>query len=559
MAAPEESMEIELRDYFQVITRRWPVIVVATLVVVVVAAVITFTQTSRYRAEAEVQIREPLVASSLVADPAAAMPNMASNLRQARASAVTDEVRAVVGDEPSLNVRGDEDEDLVTFSVISSDPDLAAEAANLHAEAFVEHRREALLDEYGSTLDLLQERRSEMEDDLAEMRDDLATAEAAVDPDSPNRNFELDRLRADHSRRAQPLEDDLRRTVSQIDEVAMLADFMRSDGAELSTTASAPGSPFEPARRRNLAVALVVGLLLGVGAAFGFEYLDRSVRTPRDLDRAVPGLPVLATVPVLDRDPADLAMRDHPRSPSAEAYRVLRASLAPVVGDETGHTLGVAGVLPGCGATTTAANLALVAARAGRRVVLIDCDLRQPSLHHRFGLDNEVGLTSVLRGDASLEAAAHRLTEDPSLVVITSGPVPADPAELLAGTRATSFLTSVAGQADLVLLDLPPVLAAADVFAVAPQLDGALVVVAAGETSDDDLVETVIELDRSGVNIVGAVLNRGRSARHDTYRAAPSPSARPAPEPRRAASDDWGSLPQRDPVATATITSTGDD
>lgn len=519
MAPERDPGEIELRDYLQVLARRWLVIAVVVIVVIAAAALMTFTQQARYRAEAEVQIREPLATAAVGAEAAVALPEIGDEVRIARSTGVTDEVRDAFGSEPALSVRSDEDESLVIVRAVSEDPALAADAANLHAQTFLEHRREALLDEYRFTLDLLEERDSELADDLTELRDDLAEAEAGVDPDSPNRSFEIDRIRADHDRRAQPIEDEQRRVDEQMAELRLLSEFVATDGAQVVTSATEPGSPFEPTTTRNLAVAVAVGLFLGVAAAFALEFLDRSIRTPADLERAALGLPVLATIPTFESSPSgsELAMRDHPRSPSAESYRVLRASLRTAIGDEPSRTLGVLGVAPDAGATTTAANVALAWARSGHRVVLIDADLRRPRMHHLFGLDNELGLTSVLRDDTGLDAVAHRLGDDTDLVVVPAGPLPTDPAELLGGTGAASLVASIAGEADLVIVDLPPVLAAADVFAALPWLDASLLVASAGRTRDDDVTEAVIELDRAGARLLGTVLNRGESARVDTY------------------------------------------
>lgn len=549
MVPERDPGEVELRDYLAILVRRWWVIVVAVAVVVAAAALATFTQESRYRAEAEVLLTESSSAALLGVDVAEAMPGINDEVRMARSTTVTDQVYAVVGPEPDLSVRSDDEERLVVFSAESTSAERAAQAAQLHAMTFIEHRRAVLLDEYGVALERLEEREAELTTLLEEMRDELATAEGAVDPESPNRSFELDRLRADHNRRAQTLDDELAEVRDQATRLELVVDFLPDGGAEVVSAAAVPGAPFEPTTSRNLALAIVVGLILGVGGVFVLEYLDRSVRTSRELEAAALGLPVLGAIPAHPgAEEAAVALRDAPHSPGADSYRVLRAGLRGILGDESGRTLGVVGVTPGCGASTTAANLAMAWARSGQRVVLMDCDLREPRVHALFGVDQVPGLTSVLAGGVSLESAAHRLAGEAGLVVITAGDTPEDPAELLSGTRTHSLVTSVASQSDAVIVDLPPALATADVFAAVPWLDGLVVVAEAGRTRDDDIGEVVTELDRAGARLLGTVLNRGGTARLAGYG-----SQRVAATGRRSneggtANHEWGPLPHRGSV-----------
>ncbi|MDZ7677400.1 MAG: Wzz/FepE/Etk N-terminal domain-containing protein [Acidimicrobiales bacterium] len=554
MVPERDPGEIELRDYLVVLIRRWWVIVVAVVLVVAAAALATFTQPSRYRAEAEVLLTEPSSAAVLGVDVSEAMPAVGDEVRTAGSTEVTDEVRAVVGSEPQLSVRSDEEARLLTFSAVSDSAERAAEAAGLHAQTFIEHRRELLLEEYRGALERLEEREAELTSELDEMRDELAVAEAGVDPESANRSFELDRVRADHHRRAQAVEGELAEVGAQIDRLALVVEFVQDGGAEVVSEAAVPGAPFEPATSRNLALAVVVGLMLGVGAVFVLEYLDRSLCTPRELEAAAMGLPVLATIPRLARSGAGdaLALRDAPQSASADSYRVLRAALRSALGPEAGHTLGVVGVTPGCGASTTAANLALACARSGQRVVLVDCDMRQPRIHELFGVDEAPGFTSVLGGDVGLESAAHRLADQSGLVVITAGAAPEDPAELLAGARASSLVASVAAQADLVIVDLPPALAAADVFAAVPWLDGVVVVVEAGRTRDDEVAEVVTEMDRAGARLLGTVLNRGSTTRVTGYGSRRVAPAGRRPDGREPAGPEWGPLPDHGSVDSST-------
>ncbi|NJP04292.1 MAG: CpsD/CapB family tyrosine-protein kinase [Chloroflexaceae bacterium] len=203
-----------------------------------------------------------------------------------------------------------------------------------------------------------------------------------------------------------------------------------------------------------------------------------------------------------------IALRD-PRSPAAEAYRTLRTNIQFSSLDKPLQTLLVTSTSPNDGKSITLANLAVTIAQAEQRVILVDCDLRQPNLHTLFGLSNDEGLTSVLLKQD--ESALPLLSTDvPGLSLLTSGPLPPRPPDLLGSRRMAAFIERLRQEADMILFDTPPATGVTDAAVLARQLDGVLLVLKAGRTRRDRAREAHRILERAKANIIGVVLNNAQ-------------------------------------------------
>jgi capsular exopolysaccharide synthesis family protein len=217
-----------------------------------------------------------------------------------------------------------------------------------------------------------------------------------------------------------------------------------------------------------------------------------------------------ATVPLSSKlDRALVAFTD-PRSAAAEAYRTLRTNIQFASPDKPLKTLLATSTSPEDGKSTTLANLAITLAETGARTILVDCDLRRPALHTLFGLPNETGLTSLMLAGAEPLTPAQlpvQRTEVANLGVLTSGPIPPNPAELLASRRMAEILTILAGLADYVLFDAPPIIAVTDAAILAPRVDGVLLIVRAGKTKRDLAIKARRLLEQVNAPLVGVVLN----------------------------------------------------
>lgn len=203
-----------------------------------------------------------------------------------------------------------------------------------------------------------------------------------------------------------------------------------------------------------------------------------------------------------------VTLRD-PSSMAAEAYRTLRTNIQFSSLDKPIQTLLATSTAPDEGKSTTLANLAVTIAQAEQRVILVDCDLRRPSVHTLFGLPNEQGLTSAIlaQGDAPLPLQA---TSVPGLSVLTSGPLPPRPADLLGSRRMEQIIEQLRNAADIVLFDTPPVVAVTDAAVLATRVDGVLLVLQAGQTRRDRAREARQKLEKVKANIIGVVLNNAK-------------------------------------------------
>ncbi len=203
-----------------------------------------------------------------------------------------------------------------------------------------------------------------------------------------------------------------------------------------------------------------------------------------------------------------ITLRD-PRSPAAEAYRTLRTNIQFSSLDKPIHTLMMTSTAADEGKTTSLANLAVTIAQAEQRVILVDCDLRRPGLHDIFNAPNEHGLTSVIleQGDGLLPLQS---TPVPGLRLLTSGPLPPRPADLLGSRRMETLIERLRGEADMILFDTPPVVAVTDAAVLASRMDGVLLVLQAGKTRRDRAREARRLLEKVKANIIGVVLNNAR-------------------------------------------------
>ena len=241
----------------------------------------------------------------------------------------------------------------------------------------------------------------------------------------------------------------------------------RTNNVRVMDRAEVPGAPFSPNPRRDWFTALMAGLLVALGLAFGIDYLDDTVKTPEDITRRLK-LPLLGLVPAVRGKRVPLLSETVPHD-FGEAFRSLRTSLVFTSGAEGPRVIAVTSSQPLEGKTTTACNLAMALALGGSRVLLIDADMRRPGLHKAIGAQNEIGLSHLLVGQARVREAVQR-TNEPNLFVITAGRTPPNPSELLASERMNALLANLrSGPFDWVIIDTPPVLAVTDAVILAPR------------------------------------------------------------------------------------------
>jgi capsular exopolysaccharide synthesis family protein len=280
-------------------------------------------------------------------------------------------------------------------------------------------------------------------------------------------------------------------------------------------SAELPTSPVSPRTDRNTALGIVLGALLGLGYAVLRSTLDRRLRTAADVESRFP-VPVVGSIPtstsLRDRtttDPTRTAY-GHEDPSAGEAFRKLRTNLVYMDVDNPPRVLVVTSPKPGDGKSTVAANIAMTLESSGQKVVLIDADLRRPMVADAFGLDPVVGLTSVLSGQLPIEVALRPVPGRANLQVLTSGPLPPNPSELLGSKAMGALVRSLAGGPDggYVIIDAPPLLPVTDAAILSTSADGAFVVVSSGKTLDTELGSALGSLEAVGARTLGVVINR---------------------------------------------------
>jgi len=278
-----------------------------------------------------------------------------------------------------------------------------------------------------------------------------------------------------------------------------------SNNISIIDRAEPPQYPSSPKPFINLALGGMLGAGLGIGIALIRRTLDQTVRTPADVEAL--GLTVLGTVPDLKKNSAPFEALAEVRSPLAESYQSLRSALQFATADGFPTSLLVTSPWQGEGKSTTAYAIAKFVARLGFRVLLIDADLRKPTLQSLFGADNTVGMTNVLTGGAHLKDAIQP-TEIDNLSLVAAGPASPNPAELLSGPRLRLLLAEAEGLFDAVVIDGPPVMALADAPLVGAAVNATLFVLQAGRTPKPQARATLARLNMAGVHVIGALLTR---------------------------------------------------
>jgi capsular exopolysaccharide synthesis family protein len=287
------------------------------------------------------------------------------------------------------------------------------------------------------------------------------------------------------------------------------------NNVRLMDRAVVPGSPFTPDVRRNYMLGTLAGLLLAIGLVLAIDYLDDTVKTPEDITRRLK-LPFLGLVPAVKGNNHPLLSQEVPHE-FGEAFRALRTSLVFSSGTEGTRVIGLTSAQPLEGKTTTACNMAIALAYGGSRVLLIDADMRRPSVSRTLGIENNIGLSHLLTGQATARQAIRR-TNVQNLWVMTAGLTPPNPSELLASERMKTLISNVqTGPFDWVIIDTPPVLAVTDAVIIAPWVSGVVFVIGS-EMTQRRLAERAVEtLLTSRPHLLGAVLNRVDIIRNKYY------------------------------------------
>ncbi len=378
--------------------------------------------------------------------------------------------------------------------------------ANSFSEQYLAFRTQQASEPVKARIAELQEQMGGLRDEIAGLQADL---DASTDP-TEQQGFESD---------IDVVENELADLKGTADELERGLSFI-SPG-QVVQPAELPRSRSDAGPVKNGIVAFLLGLALGIGFAFLRERLDDRLRGRDDLEQYL-GHPVLAVVPKVanwrNKSKVLLVTVAQPKSSASEAYRALRTSVQFIASKEQAKVIMVVSAVAGEGKTTTSANLAVVLAQAGKRVILVSADLRKPRVHRYFDLNNDKGLTNVMSGEDPLDKVLLQ-TDTHNLQILTSGPTPARPAELLQSQQMGVIIEDLRNRADFVIVDSAPVLVVSDTLALAPIVDGILYVAGADATTRQAVGRSRDQLEQVGAHILGGVLNNfdPQSARDRGY------------------------------------------
>jgi capsular exopolysaccharide synthesis family protein len=310
--------------------------------------------------------------------------------------------------------------------------------------------------------------------------------------------------------------------IRQLEELDIYEKLLKTPFIKVVKAATMPVNPINK-RSKSMFVACFISVFVGVGSVFMVESLDISLKDIEDVEDAI-GLTLLAAIPTwekkLDSEKGTkvgerkydvgvgLVTRRHPQTIMSEAFRTLRTNIRFVGVDKSLKSFIITSVSPKEGKSVTAANLAVTMARAGENVILIDGDLRRPTLHHYFpNIDNSKGLSSLLVGEASIEEIMSQNSEIDNLKVIAAGPIPPNPNEILGTKRMEDIIARLNQQSDMVIIDSSPILTVSDSLILAAKTDGAILVFLANKTAKKAAFRANMLLKNAGVSVLGAVLN----------------------------------------------------
>jgi capsular exopolysaccharide synthesis family protein len=495
------SKTMELRDYLSLFNRRKWVVILAVVVVAGFALVASFLETPLYEAKSRLFLQANSSVFDSTGTQQLSVARVQTEIQVLQSAPVRAAVRDKMGSAPPVSVAQVGQTEVLEVRVVAAEPQVAAQFTDAYVNAYLDYRRKQAVQSLVAQGKEIQR----VLDDLKAQVADLDAKAAAVARPSPG---------SAPASTSTPERDAL---ISQEALFKQKLDQLGVDSAVTNTNAQAvapaevPGTPIRPRPLRNGVMGLSLGLLIGVAAALLIEHLDDSITTKVDLESAAHGPPVLGMIPAVtswrNRSEGRVVSQIEPSSPAAEAYRSLRTSINFLGLDRAMRVIQVTSSNAGEGKTTTLANLAVALARAGERVVIVDCDLRRPRIHDFFGLADSVGFTNVLLGELPIATALQAIPGEPNLRLLAAGRLPPNPSELLSSSRTEQIFAALKNQGAIVLVDCPPVLPVTDAAVLSSRADGTVLVVSAGSTTGRDLARALEVLRQVEAPIVGTVLN----------------------------------------------------
>jgi succinoglycan biosynthesis transport protein ExoP len=498
-----EQISLSLEQILSILRRRAPWILSCFVLVTVTAFAFSKAQTRRYTATAALVFNNNQLGQQVAGLPAASgesqQAQQNTNLKLVQLGDMAATTARVLGQgltkqsvSADLSVSAPGESNIVDVSATAPSPKLATDIANTYTSQFVTEQQSSNHHYYAAALALVNKQLAALS-----QRQRLSAAGVALE------------------NRAQSL--------------GVLAE-LRSGNVKVAQLAAPPAGPSSPKTKRNTILGAILGLLLGLGIALLIERLDRRIREPEDLE-SIYGLPLLGVVPessALARSAGNHGQAsDGMQSGEAESFQLIRAHLRYFNVDRQVRTLLIASAAPGDGKTTVARHLAAAAARMGSRVLLMEVDLRRPTIAQRLAIRSRPGLSDVLIEATEMSVAIQSIDLDPAaahgsegrtLDVLVAGAVrPPNPAALIESHAMNDLLDRAKSEYDLVVIDTPPLTAVSDAFPLLRKVDGVVIVAWVGRNRRDVAQRLHETLDGTGAPLLGVIANGFKPGRLGAY------------------------------------------
>lgn len=506
---------MELRDYLNVLRRRRWLVFGCAFIVALSTLIVSLLQTPTYRGESRLLVSEQPAGAALLGE---LVPELSGQLGQRMQTQVSlIELRPilerVIADQDlattpeglleRTKVTALPETDLIVIEVEDTDAARAADTANTIAATWVGWSRDLRLTSIRAAASEVETRLAGMEAEIASLR-----AEQVAENQLATQQTRIDTAIARYA------------TLSQRLEGLRISEQLETGSATLVSPAVPDSEPVAPKPVLNTALAVTIGLILGMAAALLADYLDNTIETAEEAER-IYGVPILGRIPQSVggslSDTRELTVLADGGGHSAESYRILRNGLDFLNFERALKTVLVTSAAPREGKSTVAANLAAALAQSGKKTVLVECDFRRPIIHEFFGVNQKIGLSDVLIGTLNVRDVLQRSEALENLWVLSAGREPPNPSELLGSATMERLIQSLAEWADWVILDTPPLLAVSDATALVRASDGVLLIGLVGSTTREMARESLDILRGVGARVVGVVLTQTKRERSAGY------------------------------------------
>jgi succinoglycan biosynthesis transport protein ExoP len=499
---------MDLQYYLTVLWRRKWIIVITLVIIELVILAGTFLSDPKYSATTTIRIASASSGSVSSYDYMYADRLMNTYVKLATTSPVEDELKQRLGitELPDIQVATVASTELIQITAEYTDPTVAAEIANTLADILISKSTELYTGSEESSLEILSQQVSSMEQEVNQARTEYINLVTS----SPENTQGIET-----AKQTLDLKQQLYSSILSQYEQTRLRETLRENMISVVDPAIPPEKPSKPNKILNIVLGLAIGGIGGVGLAFLFENFDTTLYTADQVEK-VTKLPTIGKIPYLKRLKSFDSLKIN--FAYGESFRRLRTSI--LSSKKPVHSLLITSAEPKEGKSRIVADLAFMMVQSGRKVIAVDADMRAPTLDKIFNFDNDIGLSSILDQGIDPKDAIH-VNEFPGVNVLTSGPLPTNPSELLGSNQMKILLNSLIKAYDIVIIDTPAALVVADVAILAPMVDAVALVVNRARTNAKEVNALFAQLDTDTTRWIGVIINRAElSTDHYYYRTA---------------------------------------